>query len=30
MIRKYYWPILQKDVEAYIKDYNVCLALKTV
>ena len=28
--RKYYWPTLQKDVEAYIKRYNVCLASKAV
>ncbi len=23
--RKYYWPTLQQDVEAYVKGYNVCL-----
>ncbi len=28
--RKYYWPILQWDVEAYVKGCNVCLASKTV
>ena len=28
--RKYYWPSLKKDVEAYVKGCNVCLALKTV
>ena len=28
--RKYYWPSLRKDVEAYVKGCNVCLALKTV
>ena len=28
--QKYYWPSLKKDVEAYIKDCNICLALKTV
>ena len=27
---KYYWPSLRKDVEAYIKGCNVCLALKAV
>ena len=26
--RKYYWPNLRKDVEAYVKDCNVCLATK--
>ncbi len=28
--RKYYWPILQQDVEAYVKGYNVCLTSKAV
>ena len=28
--RKYYWPSLSKDVEAYINGCNVCLALKAV
>ena len=28
--RKYYWPSLRKDVEAYVKGCDVCLALKTV
>ena len=28
--RKYYWPSLRKDVEAYGKDCDVCLALKAV
>ena len=28
--RKYYWPSLRKNVEAYIKGYNVCLGLKTI
>ncbi len=23
--KKYYWPILQKDVEVYVKGYNMCL-----
>lgn len=27
---KYYWPSLRKEVESYIKGYNVCLGLKTV
>ena len=26
--RKYYWPSLRKDIEAYIKGCNVCLASK--
>ncbi len=28
--RKYYWPTLQGDVEAYVKGYDVCLASKAV
>ncbi len=28
--RKYYWPTLQRDVEAYVKGGNVCLASKAV
>ena len=28
--RKYYWPSLRKDVEAYVKGCNVCLASKAV
>ena len=28
--RKYYWPNLRKDVEAYIKGCDVCLAPKAV
>ena len=28
--RKYYWPMLQYNVEDYVKGYNVCLTLKTV
>ena len=28
--RKYYWPSLRKDVEAYVKGCDVCLALKAV
>ena len=28
--RKYYWPTLRQDVEAYVKGCNVCLAFKTV
>lgn len=27
---KYYWKTLWQDIKAYIKDCNVCLALKTV
>ena len=27
---KYYWPSLRKDVEAYVKGCNICLALKAV
>ncbi len=26
--RKYYWPILRQDVEAYVKGCDVCLASK--
>ena len=28
--RKYYWPSLRKDVEAYVKGCNVCLLSKAV
>ncbi len=28
--RKYYWPTLQRDVEAYVKGCDVCLASKAV
>ena len=28
--RKYYWPSLRKDVQAYVKSCNVCLTLKAV
>ena len=28
--RKYYWPSLQKDVEAYVKGCDVCLGSKAV
>ncbi len=28
--RKYYWPTLRRDVEAYVKGCNVCLASKAV
>ena len=28
--RKYYWPNLRKNVEAYVKGCDVCLALKAV
>ena len=28
--RKYYWPSLRKDVEAYVKGCNVCLASKAI
>lgn len=28
--RKYYWPIVQRDVEAYVKGCDVCLASKIV
>ena len=28
--RKYYWPMLQRDVEAYVKGYDVYLAIKVV
>ena len=28
--RKYHWPSLKKDVEAYVKGCDICLALKAV
>ena len=28
--RKYYWPSLRKDVENYVRGYDVCLASKAV
>ena len=28
--RKYYWPSLRKDIEAYVKGYDVCLGSKAV
>ncbi len=28
--RKYYWPTLRRDVEAYVKGCDVCLASKAV
>ena len=28
--RKYYWPSPKKDVKAYVKGCNMCLALKAV
>ncbi len=28
--RKYYWPTLRQDVEAYVKGCDVCLASKAV
>ncbi len=28
--RKYYWPTLQRDVEAYVRDCDICLASKAV
>ena len=28
--QKYYWPTLRRDVEDYIRGYNVCLASKAV
>ena len=30
LARKYYWPTLRQDVEAYVKGYDVCLASKAV
>ncbi len=30
IVRKYYWPTLRRDIEAYVKGYNVCLVSKTV
>ena len=28
--RKYYWPSLRRDIEAYIKGYSICLGSKAV
>ena len=28
--RKYYWPTLRVDIKAYVKRYDVCVALKAV
>ena len=28
--RKYYWPDLRKDIEAYVKDCDICLNSKMV
>ncbi len=28
--KKYYWPTLRREVEAYVKGYDVCLASKVV
>ncbi len=28
--RKYHWPMLQRDVKAYVKGYDICLASKAV
>ena len=28
--RKYYWPTLHHNVEAYVKSYDICLASKVV
>ena len=30
LAQKYYWPTFRYNVEAYIKDCDICLALKTV
>ena len=30
IVRKYYWPTLRQDVEAYVKGCDVCLASKAV
>ena len=30
LARKYYWPILRHDIEAYVKGYDICLASKAV
>ena len=30
VIRKYYWPSLQRDIEAYVKGCSVCLDSKAV
>ena len=28
--QKYYWPSFRKNIKAYIKNYDICLGLKTV
>lgn len=28
--KKYYWPSLRRDIEAYVKGFDVCLASKAV
>ena len=30
VVRKYYWPILRRDVKDYVRGYDVCIASKTV
>ena len=30
VVRKYYWPMLRRDVEDYMRGCNVCLASKAV
>ena len=30
VVRKYYWPTLRADIEAYVKGCDVCIASKTV
>ena len=30
IVRKYYWPILQKNIEIYIKSCNIYLASKAI
>ena len=30
LAQKYYWPTLYQNVEAYVKGYDICLALKAV
>lgn len=30
ILAKYYWPTIQKDVEAYVKGYDKCQKVKTI
>ena len=30
IVRKYYWPTLRRDIKAYVKGCDICLAFKAV